>query len=248
MTLRVASFNIRTTRGRDGRNRWWFRRTACVTVLRGLAADVIGLQEVRPPALAYLRHSFRDATFLGDGRDRDGGGERAAIMVLDHDWTVESSETRWLSPTPAVRGSLGWDAGLPRVVTLARLRRAGVRLGIANTHFDSRGRVARELSAELLAAWLAEEPDRPWVIVGDLNAAPSSAPVRHLLAAGFADPMPADAGGTEHGFTGRLDRGRIDYVLTGGGVRAARTWIDHTRPGGRLPSDHWPVVADLELE
>jgi endonuclease/exonuclease/phosphatase family metal-dependent hydrolase len=243
--LRVASFNIRTSRGRDGGNRWRRRREICISAIRGFAADVVGLQEVRPDQLRHLRRAFPDGAFLGGGRDADGGGERASILVNGPDWIVQSSETRWLSPTPTVPGSLGWDANLTRVVTLARLRRGATVLGVANTHFDDKGAVARDHSADLIAGWLAEEPERPWVVLGDLNAVPTSAPLRRLAEAGWSDPLPTAAGGTEHSFTGATDRNRIDYVLAGPGVQVSRAWIDHVRPEGRLPSDHWPVLADL---
>ena len=244
--LRVASFNIRTSNGRDGRNRWWWRRPVCLAAIRGFGADVIGLQEVRPRQLAYLRRNLPEYAFAGRGRDRNGGGEHASVLV-GGGWTLESHETRWLSERPDVPGSIGWDAGLTRIVTLARLRRGTTRLGIANAHFDGRGRHARERSAELLAGWLRAEDDRPWVVLGDLNAQPHSTPLRTLVAAGFADPLPPDAGGTEHAFTGATDRTRIDFVLAGPGVTVTAAWIDHPRPGGRLPSDHWPVLADLEI-
>jgi endonuclease/exonuclease/phosphatase family metal-dependent hydrolase len=246
--LRVASFNIRNSRGQDGRNMWWLRRRACVAAIRELAADVVGLQEVRPIQLGYLRRRFPGAAVLGAGRDRRGGGEHASVLLPSGAWTVESSETRWLSPTPDRPGSRGWDAGHPRVVTLARLRRGDTRVGVANTHFDAQGRAAQLHSARLLASWLAAEPDQPWVIVGDLNAQPGSAPLRALTDAGYADALAGTTGGTEHGFTGAVDRTRIDHILLGPGVGLVRGWISYERPGGRLPSDHWPVVADVVVE
>ena len=243
--VRVATFNIRTSNGRDGWNRWWFRRPACVQAIRDLAADVVGLQEVRPGQLRALRRAFGDWTPVGGGRDAGGGGEHATVLVAPDTWRVESADTRWLSPTPDRPGSVGWDAGHPRVVTLVRLRRGDTVLGVANTHFDHRGPQSRRESAALLAGWLAAEDDRPWVITGDLNARPTSPPLRVLHEAGYRDSLPVDAGGTEHAFTGAHDRTRIDYVLTGPGVQATAARIDHDRPRGRLPSDHWPVVADL---
>jgi endonuclease/exonuclease/phosphatase family metal-dependent hydrolase len=246
--LRVASFNIRTSRARDGRNRWRRRRDPCLAAIRGFSADVVGLQEVRPDQLADLRDAFPTATIVGAGRDSDGGGEHASVLVPAGAWTVESSETRWLSPTPTHPGSRGWDAKLPRVVTLVRLRRGTVRVGVANTHFDHEGTAAREHSAELIADWLGQEPERPWVVLGDLNTVPGSPPLRRLADAGYADALPADAGGTEHAFTGATDRTRIDYALTGPGIQVRAAWISHERPQGRLPSDHWPVLADLVVE
>lgn len=246
--LRVASFNIRTSRGRDGANRWRRRRDACLAAIRELSADIVGLQEVRPDQLDDLRHAFPAATILGAGRDADGGGEHASVLIQPGGWMVESSETRWLSPIATRPGSRGWDAALTRVATLVRLRRGAARLGVANTHFDHRGTVARACSATLIAEWLDEERDRPWVVLGDLNDDPSSPPLRLLADAGYTDTLPLDAGGTEHAFTGATDRTRIDYVLTGPGVEVRAAGISHHRPGGRLPSDHWPVLADLIVD
>lgn len=246
--LRAASFNIRSSRAPDGRNRWRRRRDVCVAAIRDLSADVVGMQEVRPDQLADLRRAFPAATILGTGRDADGGGEHASVLIAPGGWLVESSETRWLSATPTRPGSRGWDADLPRVLTLVRLHRGAARLGVANTHFDHRGAVAREHSAALIAEWLTDEADRPWVVLGDLNAVPDSPPLRLLADAGYTDALPVDAGGTEHTFSGSTDRTRIDYVLTGPGVSVSAAWISHHCPQGRLPSDHWPVLADLMID
>jgi endonuclease/exonuclease/phosphatase family metal-dependent hydrolase len=246
--LRVASFNIRTSRGRDGRNRWRYRRAACIAAIRAFSADIVGLQEVRPDQLDDLRRAFPEATILGVGRDTGGGGEHASVLVSPGGWTVESSETRWLSPTPTRPGSRGWDADLPRVTTLVRLRRGTARLGVANTHFDHQGSIARQRSAGLIVEWLDQERERPWVVLGDLNDQPGSPPLRVLADAGYTDSLPPRAGGTEHAFTGATDRTRIDYVLTGPGNQVSAAWISHDRPDGRLPSDHWPVLADLIVD
>ena len=150
---------------------------------------------------------------------------------------------------PERAGSRGWGADLPRVVTMVRLARDdGTRLGVANTHFDHVSREARERSAAMLAEWLLLERDRPWVVLGDLNAKPHSAPLQTFAAVSYTDVLGPDAGGTEHAFTGATDRTRIDYVLVSPGIRVRSASIPHPRPGGRLPSDHWPVVADLTVE
>lgn len=245
--VRAATFNIRNSRARDRRNGWRHRRDACLAAIRAFAADVVGLQEVRPDQLTDLRVAFPAAALVGAGRDADGGGEHASVLVAPSGWTVESGETRWLSRAPSRPGSRGWDAGLPRVVTLVRLRRGQLRLGVANTHFDDAGPQAREHSATLIATWLAAEPDRGWVVLGDLNATPDSRPLHILADAGYTDVLPPGAGGTEHAFTGATDRTRIDYVLIGPGVECTRAWISHDRPDGRPASDHWPVLADLGI-
>jgi hypothetical protein len=58
-----------------------------------------------------------------------------------------------LSTEPEVPGSVGWDAHLPRIATIVRLRhRDGTAAGVANTHFDHAGDQARLESARRPAA------------------------------------------------------------------------------------------------
>jgi endonuclease/exonuclease/phosphatase family metal-dependent hydrolase len=100
----------------------------------------------------------------------------------------------------------------------------------------------------LLAGWIAAEPSLHWILIGDLNATPDSPPLKALTGAGLLDAVPASAGGSEHGdFTGATDRDRIDHILTDSSWRVLDASVSHYRPDGRLPSDHWPVVATLEL-
>ncbi|MEV8374209.1 endonuclease/exonuclease/phosphatase family protein [Kribbella sp. NPDC056861] len=249
MKLRVATFNIRNSSAADGNNSWVLRREAAAAAIEALAADVVGLQEVLPDQLEYLRERFAEYEIVGAGRD-DGAhaGEHSVVMVRPGDWQVESAETRWLSAEPTVPGSVGWDADLTRIATLARLKHAdGTLAGIANTHYDHMGEVARVESSKLLDRWTAAEPDRHWVLVGDLNVEPGSAPLQVLLDAGWLDAVPASAGGTFHDFGGATDHERIDHILIGKSWRVVDAEVSHYRPDGRLPSDHWPVVATLEL-
>jgi endonuclease/exonuclease/phosphatase family metal-dependent hydrolase len=253
--LRVATFNIRNSSAPDGDDSWVLRREATAAAIEELAADVVGLQEVLPDQLAYLRERFAQYEIVGAGRD-DGvdAGEHSVVMVRRGDWRIESHETRWLSPEPTTPGSVGWDADLTRIATLARLLHAdGTRAGIANTHYDHLGEVAQLESSKLIERWTAAEPERHWVVLGDLNVEPESPPLKVFLEAGWLDAVPAGAGGTFHDFSGATDRERIDHILVGQSRPAGESWrvvdaeVSHYRPGGRLPSDHWPVVATLDL-
>ena len=52
---------------------------------------------------------------------------------------------------------------------------------------------------------------------------------------------------THHSFSGRVKGTRIDHILVPGGVQVTDARIVHDRPSGRLPSDHWPVVATVSV-
>ncbi|MFC0626505.1 endonuclease/exonuclease/phosphatase family protein [Kribbella deserti] len=250
MELRVATFNIRNSSADDGNDSWPLRREATVAAVAALDAEVVGLQEVLPDQLAYLREALPAYDVVGAGRDDgDATGEHASVLVRRDAWRIESHETRWLSLEPERPGSVGWDAHLTRIATLARLRRreSGRAVGIANTHYDHAGETARIESSRLLGRWLAAEPGLPWIILGDLNATPESEPLRALTSEGWRQTLPADAGGTEHAFSGAEDGDRIDHILIGKGLTCRGARIACERFEGRLPSDHWPVVADLVL-
>ncbi len=147
-------------------------------------------------------------------------------------------------------GSRTWG-DLPRVATLVRFTDlvTDAAFGVVDTHWGS-SPLEVERSAALILDWL--EPGLPWIVLGDLNATVADPALRALLEGGLGDALgglPAAGPGvaTHHTFDGAVDGTRIDHVLVTREwtVRDAR--IVQERVGGRLPSDHWPVVADLEL-
>lgn len=93
-------------------------------------------------------------TYIGLGRD-DGKskGEFSPVFYNAAVWDCERSKTYWLSPTPEVVGSRGWDAVLPRIVTMGQFRHKELRdtrVVVLSTHFDHIGIKAREESARLI--------------------------------------------------------------------------------------------------
>ena len=242
--LRVATWNVRTGLGVDGWRSWPFRRRDAAAAVRSLAADVIGLQEVHRWQLPALRRAVPRHVAVGDGRSRRRRGERCVLLVGPALHLVRH-RTLWFSDTPTVPGSTLPGATHPRVVTVAEVEGPGTagRFGVAVAHLDQRLEENRSASASMLLRWM--DPTLPWVVLGDLNAGPDSPTLRRLEADGFRSALPPQAGGTAHRFTGALDGPRIDHVLVRGGWQVGDARVLHERPGGRLASDHWPVVADL---
>lgn len=252
-SLRVASFNIRTGLKPDGRHGWPLRAGACAAVIAGLDADVAGLQEVR---LFQERGIARRLPgYAGAGAGRDDGrcrGERCTVVYRPSRLRLASWTVRWFSDTPGRPGSRSWGNPIPRIVTLCRFTDllTGDRFGLADVHWDGASAASRSRGAEALLDWL--DPALPWLVVGDLNATCEDPAVAHLLAGGLTDTLaglgpygPRSA--THHAWDGSTDGTRIDFVLTGPEWDVLGARIDHSRPGGRLPSDHWPVVADVAL-
>ncbi len=259
--LRVMSFNIRYANPDDGPNRWEQRRDCVCDLIQTHQPDVLGLQEVLVSQAAELRAALPDYTFVGVGRD-DGAerGEFVPLFIRAERLEILAQGQFWLSPQPTQAGSVGWDAALPRIATWVQLRdRRPPRevLWVANVHLDHRGVEARRQSARLLSEWIATRDGAAVLVLGDFNCEPDSAPFQLLTAAppagaGLRDvhrvagAPDADAG-TYHGFTGRPQTGRIDWILCSShwSVRQAET--DRSPCADHWPSDHFPVVATLQI-
>lgn len=249
-SLTVASFNVRYQTRRDGRNNWPRRRRAVTSMIDSWRADVLALQEVLPRQRRYLERHLEEFEWYGVGRaDGRDEGEQSPVALRRSRFHARTWRTRWLSLTPDEPGSLGWDARIPRVATvvLATAARPGPdeEIGVISTHFDHRSDAARRGGAELIVQTVAADAERDWVVMGDLNADHDSDVLAILRDGGLRPVLPDDAGGTLHGWSGRRDGARIDHILVHGDWEVEDAWIDHTEPDGRLPSDHWPVLARL---
>lgn len=259
--LRAMTFNIRLDIASDGANAWPQRKAMVAALIAREAPDVLGMQEVLLHQKRDLEAALPSYEMIGAARD-DGreAGEFSPLAWRRDRFEMLRSGTFWLSPAPAVPGK-GWDAALPRIATWAVLRDrgTGVRLRVLNAHFDHVGREARLNSAAIIARWVAEGADSalPAIVLGDLNADPESEPYRRLAgdsAANLRDARlatrtpPYGPPGTFTGFDiGKAPTLPIDHILVTAAFTIDRNAVITQHWGGRLPSDHYPVVADLRL-
>jgi endonuclease/exonuclease/phosphatase family metal-dependent hydrolase len=260
--LRVMSFNLRYDTPNDSANAWPNRKDWVAGLIRFHGADVVGVQEALAHMLTDLDARLPGFARVGVGRtDGRARGEFSAIFYRSDRLALLDSGTFWLSPTPEVAGSKGWDAAIERVATWARFRDrlTGCSHLQLNTHFDHIGEAARQESARLIRRRLAQLADGlPIVMTGDLNSTPTSASYRILTrdTVPGATPPLADAmltsrsghyGPTSSWTAFRaIEPGRrIDYVLVSAPVTVSAHGILPDSWNGRFPSDHLPVLAAL---
>ena len=260
--LRVMSFNLRYDTPNDSANAWPNRKDWVAGLIRFHGADVVGVQEALAHMLTDLDARLPGFSRVGVGRaDGRARGEFSAIFYRSDRLALLDSGTFWLSPTPEVAGSKGWDAAIERVATWARFRDrlTGCTHLQLNTHFDHIGEQARQESARLIRRRLASLANgMPIVMTGDLNSTPTSGAYRILTrdtVAGATPPL-ADAMLTSrsghYGPTSTwtafraIDPGRrIDYVLVSSPVTVSAHGILPDSWNGRFPSDHLPVITAL---
>lgn len=253
--LKVMTYNLRLDVASDGDNAWPKRRDFLADQVEFHAPDVMGIQEGLPSQVDWLDGRLTGYARVGEGREGGHKGEYSAIYYNRHRLTVRQSGTFWLSETPE-KVSTGWDAALPRIVTWARFsERAGNRDFFAfNTHFDHVGNEARLQSAQLILSMMdsLNKDGLPFVLTGDLNLTPETAPLQKLSAvltdAYVAAPVRLGPAGTFTGFNyNEPAQRRIDYIMVSPGVEVVSFATLTDAVEGHYPSDHFPLVSSLHL-
>ncbi len=130
---------------------------------------------------------------------------------------------------------------------MAELELAGSpdHIQVLNTHLDERSRTNRARSASQLLQWLHPTPSR--IVIGDFNAQVTEPTLRILTEDGLTSALAGDDHGTLHRFRGGRDGPQIDHILVSPNFAVVSSHVFATDGSGRRASDHWPVVAELEL-
>lgn len=257
------TFNIRYNTERDSLNAWRYRKDNVASQVLFHDVHLLGVQEALHDQMVDLKTRLPKFTYIGVGRD-DGKekGEYSAIFYDTVRLQVLEWKTFWLSLTPEVPGSKGWDAAITRLVTWAKFRdRKTKKTFFAfNTHFDHMGKVARRESAKLLLQKVESIAGKtPSIITGDFNAKPDDEPIRVIT--DDANPLQLtdskDISQTPHyGPTstfnsfGPKETGDqpIDYIfLKGNGWKVKKHAALSQTWGGRFASDHFAVIAVVQL-
>jgi len=257
----VMSFNIRLSTPSDGENWWEYRKDKVAQLIRFYDTDVVGLQEVLRAQLEDLEERLPGYEWIGVGRD-DGKekGEYSPIFYNAEKFELLKNSTFWLSETPTVPGSKDWDAAITRICSWAKFRdkQTDKEFYFFNTHFDHRGVEARQESAALIAQKITEiAGDTPVVLSGDFNTEPTTTAYQNLVTGANALTDAINISELPHygplgTFTGfeqpERDTGRrIDYIFVKNGVQVHKHAILTDSWGGKLPSDHYPVLAEVRL-
>ena len=203
--------------------------------------------------------------------------EASPVFYRKDRFEAEKAGTFWLSETPDAPGVVGWGAMCPRVCSYLVLRDKTTdrRFCFANTHTDHVSAEAREKGMLLIIERMkAFGEGAPIIFTGDHNCreteAPATAVSKILRNALYeSETPPKGPWRTFNGWKWRDEEestlcalrlppaernapgraGRIDYVYVSPGVRVLGfATVGDPRPGARLyPSDHFPVVATVEL-
>ncbi|MBD8704719.1 exodeoxyribonuclease III [Frigoribacterium sp. CFBP 13712] len=267
--MRVATWNVNSVRARVGRVVDWLVREDI---------DVVGLQEIKCKPEQFPFDAFREAGYEVElhGLSQWNGVAFASRLPMDdveitfpsqpgfakgQEGPDQPKEARAIGVT--VEGVRLWSLYVPN----------GRELG--DPHYDYKLDWLAKLAAET-RAWLAEKPDLPLALMGDWNVAPLdadvwdmsvfegsthvSAPEREAFArfeqVGLTDVVrPRIPEGYTYWDYKQLrfpknEGMRIDFIMGSSAfadlVTSAAIHRDERK--GDAPSDHVPVVVDLDLD
>ena len=256
-SLSVMTFNMRYDNPEDGQNNWRFRRERVAGVIKAQEVDVLGTQELLSNQFNDLSGLLTGYQGVGVGRlDGAESGEYCAVFFRKDRFTLLDSGTFWLSETPEVVGSLGWDGACERIATWVVLRdRDGRELFFIDTHLDHVGQVARDEGVSLLMKRIETlSGGRPVILTGDFNSEPGSSVVAHVQKDGVlrdAKAIAAQRSGTDWSFSdfGQIpeaERPLLDYIFVSG-IEAVRYEVLPDTFDGGYVSDHAPVMAVVKI-
>jgi endonuclease/exonuclease/phosphatase family metal-dependent hydrolase len=251
------TFNVRMASARgDGVNAWDRRADVNVRAIQAQAPDLIGFQELQEPHLrVYRRRLDGYLSALGPEVSSRVHPEHPAIFWRPDRLRLIEAGGFYLSETPD-RWSESWGTACVRGATWALLHPLGHERPLlhCNTHLDHESAAARVEGSRLILRRLAAlAGGATCLLTGDFNAPAGSDVQRLYLDQGFEDMHQGDPEGTFHGFKGdrRGDRARIDWIMHRPGplpLSPRRYEIVRFGEPPLFPSDHFPVVADFDLE
>jgi endonuclease/exonuclease/phosphatase family metal-dependent hydrolase len=228
-------------------------------VIRFHKADLVGVQEALLSQLRDLKFLLPGFSWCGVGRtDGKEAGEYSAIIYRDARFQLLETKTFWLSETPEIAGSKGWDAAYPRIVTWAKFRDRFTKKTFYhfNTHFDHRGERARTESATLILKKIEDiAGSSPFVFTGDLNVKEDSSayktlkngsPKLHLADTRYASANGHFGGDSTFSSFKELEPGNtIDHIFVRDGTRVLEHGTLSDRWNGLWASDHLPVLTEI---
>ena len=253
--LRVMSYNVYVVD--DLIHSHEKRASGVVANIRNEMPDVFCLQEANKDWMDRIAAAMPEYAFVGRGRDKEEtAGEYSPVFYNTGKYSLISGGTFWFSDTPDTP-SRTWGSRYNRICSWAVLaeKESGFSFAVFNSHWDHLSVVSRNRSAELLPEKAAAyAPGLPVVITGDFNCKTNTAAYKTLIDGGFVDAMAVSPEtsdlGTFHGYYKLSTKGEkpIDHILFASDRGYGRSYrVIAEKIDGAYPSDHFPIIAAIEL-
>ncbi|MCI1779965.1 MAG: endonuclease/exonuclease/phosphatase family protein [Bacteroidales bacterium] len=250
----LGTYNIRNENNYDVKNGngWKQRCPVICNMMKFENVDIFGSQEVLVGQLNDMLADLKDYSYIGVGRD-DGRekGEYSPIIYKTSKFELLKHGNFWLSETPDVAGSKGWDAACIRICTWGhfQIKSSGRRFWYFNLHMDHKGVKARRESAKLVVKKIKEITNgEPVILTGDFNVDQNNEIYTIFTKSGILRDSYIIAkqrfaeNGTFNGFDpARKTDSRIDHIFV-----SDKIFVNHY---GILTNCYWtPILENFKAE
>lgn len=228
-TLKVMTYNVRTTPAGDVGERYWDNRKAeLVNSIKVQLPQVIGLQEATSEQHDYIKGSLgnvwssspaRQIIYRNDAFDVVQGG---VIDLIADMWGRRTSE--WIK--------------LRRKSDNREFVFLNNHWGVDGASQQGSANIIRDSIASLNQNWSV-----PTILVGDLNAAPGSGPINTLI--NQTQLINLFTGNTFNGWN-VTPNVQLDYIFTSKFTLSGCNLITY-REGTTPPSDHYPIFCEVKF-
>lgn len=266
----VMTFNIRYGTANDGINSWEQRKKILAACLKKNRPDILCVQEALDFQIEYIKTVLPKFVSFGVGRyhgvsqptrpHESMKGESCNILYDSTRFSLINRETYWHSDTPDIPASMTWGNSLPRITTWGHFKskKDSREFIVMNTHFHWGEPYVTNTAKLIMRKWRQIASDTPTILAGDFNLEPGSRTHQLFCSqSGSADLQGTfvdcwqtlghsdiDAG-TSHDYTGVKNKARIDWILATKQFESKDIRIVYYNKDGRYPSDHFPVLAEL---
>ncbi|GEM_PF-83259 len=262
--LRLASFNLRYKTSLDEPlNAWADRKYKIEQIVKKYDLDIIGAQEPYIGQINDLLILLPEYDYLGLSRNGDMATNQnfTPIFYKKARFEVMNHGQFWLSETPNIPGSIGWDAQSARICTWALFKEkaTGKQFYFYNTHFDHIGSTARLESAQLMINYISPRVTAgyPVILTGDFNSNNNTVPYINMATSGvlkdsydLALSKINNERGTHNGFDiNYTATSHIDHIfITTSDKYRVLSWQNIIETvDGKFASDHNPLMIELNL-
>lgn len=264
MTEKVMSFNLRFDNPEDGENNWKYRSKQAGKMINRYEPLVVGTQEGLHSILEDLEEVLPKYSWIGKSRRGNLEDEFSAILYDNEKLTCVEHGQFWLSEEPDTPNTICWESALPRICTWGHFKfkeESNEEFLFFNTHLDHESEEARIEGTVLIWKRLqeqAKEKNLPVILTGDFNSFPENQVIQFLsgqlevrgqqseLKNTFEQLIDSKKS-TFHDFKGGDEDECIDYIFCTPNISVEKTMIDQTKIDGRYPSDHYPVISEINL-
>ncbi|MCR2823431.1 endonuclease/exonuclease/phosphatase family protein [Lederbergia panacisoli] len=256
MNIRIMTYNVRNDCDAPP-NSWNERKVLIRDLIKRESPDIIGTQECKFNQVQDLDELLEEYNWIGLGREGGSKGEFMAIFYKKSRFQVTEYDHFWLSDTPDVIGSSTWGNDCTRMATWVHFldKRTNQSFYHLNTHLDHVSENARVKGSELIVKQSeAFDSSAPIFITGDFNTVAESDSHKVFLKGDFIDTWDSaierihEELGSFNNFNDPTGgEGRIDWILYRGDVKVGTLKIVNDQINGRFPSDHFPIVVDIEI-